>query len=148
MLSYKNTTDRIILKRIKSEFPKAEITNSSDAATFARQFYHDDLTLYESFFLILLNNANNTTGFVKISQGGVTGTVVDPRIVAKYAIETLSKSVILVRNHPSGTLKPSEADKQITEKIKKGLKLFDCEVLDHIILTENSFFSFADKGLI
>jgi len=139
--------DQIHLKREKSDFPKAKITNSKSAASYARQFYGDDITMYESFFIILLNRANITTGFVKISQGGVCSTVVDPLIVAKYAIQTLSKSIILVHNHPGGNLKPSEQDKNITTKIKKGLILFDCSVMDHIILTNDDFFSFNDRGI-
>ena len=147
MRTYNTKIDQIHLKRKKSDFPKAKITDSKSAATYARQFYEDDITVYESFFIILLNRANITTGFVKISQGGVCGTVVDPVIVAKYAIQSLSKGVILVHNHPSDTLKPSSQDKEITTKIKNGLKLFDCNVLDHIILTDDSYFSFRDNGI-
>lgn len=148
MKNYKTTVPEIKLKRIKSEFTKTKISSSSAAANFARQFYFDDLTIYESFFMILLNNSNNTIGYVKISQGGITGTLVDIRIVAKYCIDTLATGVILVHNHPSGTLKPSVGDKQVTEKIKKALDLFDCKVLDHIILTEKYFYSFNDNNIL
>lgn len=101
-------------------------------------------------FLLLLNNSNNTLGYVKISQGGITGTVVDIRIIAKYAIESLATAVILCHNHPSGNLKPSEADKILTTKVYKGLELLDIKVLDHIILVPDSeeYFSFADEGLM
>lgn len=148
MQTYKTMTDELNLVRTKQNFPKAKIGGSHDAAEYARQFYSDDITIYESFFLILLNNANNTIGYVKISQGGITGTVVDPRIIAKYAIETLSTSIIMCHNHPSGTLKPSRADIAITEKVKNGLKLFDIKVLDHLILTENNYHSMSDNNEI
>jgi DNA repair protein RadC len=111
-----------------------------------KQFYFDDIELYESFFLLLLNHANQTTGYVKISQGGTAGTVVDPKIIAKYAIDSLSSSVIIAHNHPSGNLKTSEADIAMTKKIQAGLMLFDIKLLDHLIITSSGFFSMADDG--
>ena len=131
-----------------NKFEVVKIVNSQSCAEFARQFYTDDIEIFESFFLALLDRQNQTIGWAKISQGGVAGTVVDPIIVAKYAIDTLSSSVILVHNHPSGNLNPSLADKEITKKIKGTLELFNVQVLDHIILTKDSFYSFADNGLL
>ena len=131
-----------------NKFEVVKIVNSQSCAEFARQFYTDDIEIFESFFLALLDRQNQTIGWAKISQGGVAGTVVDPIIVAKYAIDTLSSSVILVHNHPSGNLNPSVADKEITKKIKGTLDLFNAQVLDHIILTKDSFYSFADNGLL
>ncbi|AUP78314.1 JAB domain-containing protein [Flavivirga eckloniae] len=148
MKIYKTTIPEIKLKKLKTNFNKAKVSSSISASKYARQFYHDDLTIYESFFMILLNNANNTIGYVKISQGGITGTLVDTRIIAKYVIDSLATAVILVHNHPSGTLKPSRADKGITDKIKRTLNIFDCKVLDHIILTETGYYSFADNLII
>jgi len=136
------------LKKNPTNFAKEKISESKHAADYARKFYHDDISIYESFFLIMLNNNGYTIGYVKISQGGITGTVVDPVIIAKYAIDSLAKSVILCHNHPSGNLKPSEQDKSITDKIKSGLRMFDINVLDHIILTENNYFSFQDSNLM
>lgn len=148
MKTYKTNISEITLRRNPSDIKKVKIKSSQNASDYARNFFSDDLTIYESFFLILLNNANNTTGYVKISQGGITGTLVDVRIIAKYAVDTLASGVIMVHNHPSGTLRPSQADRSITEKVKKALSLFDCKVLDHIILTEDSYFSFADEGIL
>lgn len=139
-------TKSISLKREDSDFPEEKIGSSKDCEKFIRKFYHEDLTIYESFYILLLNNSNQTIGFAKISQGGITGTVVDVRIVAKYCVDSLATSCILAHNHPSGTLKPSEQDIEITRKIVKALKLFDVRVLDHIILTKNSYYSFADEG--
>lgn len=132
----------------KSEFNSCKIKSSRDAVDCIRQFYGTDIGMFESFFLLILNNANLTIGYVKISQGGTAGTVVDPKIIAKYAIDSLATSVILAHNHPSGNLIPSESDKNITQKIKQGLLLFDIKTLDHIILTEDSFYSFMDDGIM
>lgn len=136
----------ISVKQEQTKFKNVKITSPHDANNIIRQFYHDDLTLYESFFVLLLNKANNTIAYAKISQGGVTGTVVDPIIVAKYAVDCLASAVILAHNHPSGNIKPSEPDIKITNKIKEALNLFDVKVLDHLIITENEYFSFANEG--
>jgi DNA repair protein RadC len=136
------------LKKIQSDFPQIKLLKSSECSDFIRQFYGDDLEIFESFFILLLNRANKTIGYAKISQGGISGTVVDVKLIAKYAIESLASSVILAHNHPSGTLNPSDADRQITTKVKQGLKLLDIEVLDHIILTADSYYSFSDNGLL
>jgi len=142
------TVKKYELRKNETGFSRVKITSSDIAAEYIRQFYSDDIGIFESFFLLLLDQSGTTIGYAKISQGGIAGTVVDPRIVAKYAIESLSPSVILCHNHPSGTLRPSDADITITNKIKNGLSLFDIAVLDHIILTEESFYSFADNGLL
>jgi DNA repair protein RadC len=136
------------LKKIQTEFPSVKITSPDEAADFIRQFYFDDIEIFESFFILLLNQANKTIGYAKISQGGIAGTVVDIRIIAKYAIESLASSVILAHNHPSGNLKPSQADLDITQKIKAGLKILDIKVFDHLILTADSFYSFESNNEI
>lgn len=136
------------LQKLQSEFPSVKCNDSKTSADFIRQFYLNDIGVFESFFLLTLNNASETTGYFKISQGGITGTVVDIRIVAKYAIENLAAGVILAHNHPSGKLTPSDADIKITERIQEAMALFGVRVLDHIILTEQSFLSFADEGIL
>lgn len=138
----------IKLTKKPSEFIKVQITSSKDCEQCLRNFFFNDLEIYESFFLLLLDRANNTIGYVKISQGGIFGTTVDVKLIAKYAIESLASSVILCHNHPSGSTKPSENDINMTKKISNVLNLFDCKVLDHIILTVDSYYSFADEGLI
>jgi DNA repair protein RadC len=142
------TTALYELKKNQTDFQKKKITSSTLSNEFIRQFYLDDIEIYESFFLLLLNNQNQTIGYAKISQGGITGTVVDVRIVAKYVVDSLATGIILAHNHPSGTLSPSEADKQITEKIQHAMSFFDVKVLDHIILTADSYFSFADNNIL
>jgi len=136
------------IKKNQSEFPRQKISSSKDAEQFIRQFYGDDLEVYESFFLLLLNQANETVGYAKISQGGIAGTIVDVKIIAKYVVDTLAQAVVLAHNHPSGNIRPSQADENITTRIKATLNLFDCKVLDHIILTADNYFSFQDNGII
>lgn len=138
----------ITLSKKASKFEKIKISSSKISADYIRQFYTGDIELFESFFLVLLNNNLETTGYVKISQGGITGTVVDIRIVCKYVIESLATSVIIAHNHPSGGLKPSESDKGITKRLQEALKFFDVNLLDHLIITAESYFSFADNEIL
>lgn len=102
----------------------------------------------EEFWVLLLNRANGIIKKVQISKGGVSGTVVDAKIVFKNALEHLASSVILVHNHPSGTLKPSMEDIHLTNKLKEAGKLLDIPVLDHLIFTDNGYVSFIDEGIM
>ena len=136
------------LKATKQDFAIEKIASSESSYNFARKFYHDDVRIYESCFIMLLNRANNVTGYAKISQGGICGTMVDIRLVCKYAIEALATSVILVHNHPSGNLSSSLEDEKITKSVKEALKLFNIRLLDHIIISENGYYSFNDNGRI
>jgi DNA repair protein RadC len=136
------------LKKIQTDFPKKKILSSVISAEFIKQFYSDDIEIFESFFILLLNRQNQTIGYAKISQGGITGTVVDTKIIAKYVVDSLASAVILAHNHPSGTLKPSQADITITNKIKTALGFLDANVLDHIILTHDGYYSFADNSIL
>lgn len=130
------------------DWNSVKVTSSKIIYNYVKNLYSDDIELYESFYLILLDRGNKIKGHVKISQGGVSGTIVDTKLVALYAIETLSSSVILVHNHPSGTLKPSQPDIKITNTIKQGLKLFEINTLDHLIVASNGYYSFADEGIL
>lgn len=124
-----------------------QISSSEDANRFARNFYDDDLEIYESCFIICLNRANKVIGYAKISQGGVCGTVVDANIIGKYAIESLSKGIILVHNHPTGNCRPSREDDNITNKVSGMLSNFtDSRLLDHLILTYDNYYSYQDNG--
>lgn len=144
--TYKSTISEYSLKYTKSEIQKTKVTTSESASNVIRKFYFDDINIYESFFILLLNSQNATTGFAKISQGGTAGTVVDIKIIAKYAVDSLSPKVIICHNHPSGNKQPSDADLNITKRIKDALLLLDIKLIDHIIITENDFYSFADNG--
>ena len=127
-------------------FKNAKICSSNDAFEFVKFLYDDSISIFESFYILLLNNANNTIGYAKISQGGINSCIVDPIIIAKIAVDSLAKGVILFHNHPSGNLNPSDNDIKLTAKIKNALLLFDIKVLDHLILSDESFYSFSDNG--
>lgn len=131
---------------VEPGFDSAKIGDSMDAADYAKKFFFEDIEIFESFFILCLDIGNHVKSWAKISQGGVSGTVVDMKIIAKYAIDSLCPHVIVMHNHPSGTLRPSNADNNITRKIKEGLKLLDITLLDHIILTKESYYSYADNG--
>lgn len=102
---------------------------------------------HEEFWIIYLNNSNKVLSKAQLSKGGITGTLVDVRIVFKKALELGATALILCHNHPSGTLVPSEADKHITRKLKLAGESLEVKVLDHVIVTENSYFSFVDSGI-
>jgi DNA repair protein RadC len=103
---------------------------------------------HEEFWVLFLNNSNKVLGKTQISKGGLTATVVDVRLLFKRALELASLGIIVCHNHPSGKLQPSTADKQITQKIKLAGVTLDIKLLDHLIVTEKSYFSFADEGIM
>jgi len=125
---------------------RPRITSSRDAfnviAPLLTDLYH------EEFWMLLLNQANEVIGRQKISSGGMTATVVDSRQFFRTAIEGKAVAVIAVHNHPSGNLKPSQADIQLTQKLVSAGKLIEIPVLDHLIVSERGFYSFADEGMI
>lgn len=103
---------------------------------------------HEEFWIVYLNNSNKVLQSVQLSKGGITGTLVDVRLVMRQALELGSVGLILAHNHPSGTLKPSNADKQITQKLKLAAEALDLKVLDHLIITQTAYFSFADEQIL
>ncbi|MFN8437288.1 MAG: DNA repair protein RadC [Cytophagales bacterium] len=103
---------------------------------------------YEEFWVVLLNRQNQIIKKVQVSKGTISGTVVDARLVFKPALEHLASSVILVHNHPSGNIKPSQEDIKVTQKLKEAGTIFDIPVLDHIIFTNDNYYSFADEGVL
>ncbi|MDX5443719.1 MAG: JAB domain-containing protein, partial [Hymenobacteraceae bacterium] len=103
---------------------------------------------HEEFWVILLNRANVVMKKLQISSGGVAGTVADPKMIFKQAIEQLASAIVLVHNHPSGNLKPSTADITLTKKMKEAGLLLDLPILDHLIFTDSDYYSFADEGLL
>ncbi len=103
---------------------------------------------HEEFWLLMLNRANRVLGRYKVSQGGLSGTVIDTRIILKKALDNLASSIIVCHNHPSGNKQPSDADVKITEKLKKAAEMLEIKLLDHVIIADKSYFSFADEGLI
>ena len=127
-------------------FEKPVVKNSSDIADYLKASLKD--LKHEVFAVLFLNRANKINHFEIISKGGITGTVADPRIIMKKALEEDAVSIILCHNHPSGNLKPSRADEELTSKIKGAAKYFDITVLDHIIISDEGYYSFADDGIL
>ncbi len=126
--------------------PEIKISGSKDVFDLFQPLLGD--LPYEEFWILLLNRANRVIDKIKISQGGISGTIIDPRIILKNAVDKLASTIILCHNHPSGNLKPSDADIRITTKMKESSQLMDINLIDHIIITEDSYFSFADEGMI
>lgn len=134
-------------RRKSEENPELSKITSSKAVFEIMQPIVGELP-HEEFWVLYLNNSNKIMYKAQISKGGITGTVVDTRIIYKTALEHNATSLILVHNHPSGTLVASDADQQITRKLKEAGKHLDIPVLDHVIVTEKSYFSFADEGIL
>ena len=133
-------------RQASAHLEKTIIRRSSDLAQFLRVKIKD--YSYEVFAVIFLNKANKVNHFEIISQGGITGTVADPRIILKKALEENATSIVLCHNHPSGNLKPSRADEDLTRKIKEAAKYFDIIIMDHIIVSEEGYYSFSDEGIL
>jgi DNA repair protein RadC len=129
---------------------KPLITSSLDAYTTVKDFFDQDtLHLQEQFVVMFMNRANRVIGINKLSFGGITGTVADIRLILGIALKTASTGIILSHNHPSGNLKPSFQDEQLTQKIKQAAELMDIKLLDHLIIgTNNEYISMADDGFI
>ena len=133
-------------RRISEVIDRFKISSSLDVFELMKPLL-EDLHI-EQFWTLYLNNSNKVLSKLKISEGGMTGTVVDIRLILKHALELNATSIVLSHNHPSGILKPSEADINVTKKIKKAAQFMDIKVLDHLIITDQSYFSFADQGRI
>ena len=144
-----NIVSALELGRRRKEvgFPEAsQIRESSDVFNYMHQHLKD--LSHEEFWVLLLNRANRIIKAKSVSTGGISGTVADPKIIFKIALDHTASGIILVHNHPSGNLKPSEADKKLTKKIAASGSFLDIPVLDHIIYTDYGFFSFADESLL
>ncbi|HQW92884.1 MAG TPA: DNA repair protein RadC, partial [Ferruginibacter sp.] len=125
---------------------KTVIRSSNNIAQYLRASIKD--FSYEVFAVIFLNRANKINHFEIISKGGISGTVADPRIILKKALEEDATAIVLCHNHPSGNLQPSRADEELTKKIKEAAAFFDIKILDHIIVSEEGYYSFADDGIL
>ena len=128
---------------------RPQITSSKDAADLLQGLWNENkIDFVEQFKVLLLNRSNKVLGVVDISSGGITGTVADPRLVLLAAIKANAVGIIISHNHPSGSVKPSKADEELTQKIKCAAKFLDISLLDHVIITSEGYFSFADEGLL
>jgi DNA repair protein RadC len=125
---------------------KDVIIHSKDIAEYLRAKLQ--YKKHEVFAVIFLNRSNKVNHFEVVSEGGITGTVADPRIILKKALSYDAVSLVLCHNHPSGSVKPSRQDEDLTQKIKEAARFFDIQVLDHIIVSEEGYYSFADEGIL
>jgi DNA repair protein RadC len=127
-----------------SEMPK--VSCSKDAEGILREVWSDKMEYVEEFMVLCLNRSNKVLGWSKISLGGLHGTVADPKVIFQIALKANASNIILAHNHPSGTIEPSSADISLTNKIKSAGEYLDLTVLDHIILSSESYYSFGDDG--
>ncbi|AWW33236.1 DNA repair protein [Echinicola strongylocentroti] len=127
--------------------PFAQITGSKDAATLLRELWDQDtIEYYESFCVLMLNRANKVIAYRFVGQGGTSGVIADPKTIFQAALLANSSALIVAHNHPSGQLKPSRQDLNLTEKVKLGGDFLDIHLLDHIIITADGHYSMADNG--
>nr|WP_319510733.1 DNA repair protein RadC [uncultured Draconibacterium sp.] len=127
-------------------FNKKQITGSKDAADYFMPMLGD--LNHEEFWILLLNRGNRIMDSFMVSQGGISGTVIDVRLILKNALDKMASAIILCHNHPSGTMQASNADLNITRKIKSAAEIMDITVLDHIIIGQNNYLSIADEGML
>jgi DNA repair protein RadC len=133
-------------RQLEIALEKPKITSSKDGFNIMQPIIGD--LEHEEFWVLFLNNSNKVLAKNQISKGGLTATIVDVRLLFKQALELTSVAMIVCHNHPSGKLEPSNADKQLTQKIKQAGTTLDIKLLDHLIITEKAYFSFADEGLL
>ena len=132
--------------RLEEAIKKDKITSSKDVFEIMQPIVGD--LKHEEFWVLFMNNSNKVLHKLQLSKGGLTGTVVDIRLLFKHALDFLATGIILCHNHPSGGLSASTADKEITQKLKKASLTLDIKLLDHLIITEKAYFSFADEGIL
>ena len=134
------------IRRDVSDKTKEIVLHSKDIANFLRAKLQ--YKKHEVFAVVFLNRANKVKHFEIVSEGGITGTVADPRIILKKALEHDAVNIVLCHNHPSGSIKPSRQDEELTQKIKEAARYLDIKVIDHIIVSEEGYYSFADEGIM
>lgn len=128
---------------------RPQILSAADACGLLRQGWDEGkIELLEQFKVLFLNRANRVLGLYNVSSGGITGTVADPRLIFTCALRLNAVALILAHNHPSGSLQPSRQDEELTQKIKGAAALLDMKVLDHLIISSEGYYSFADEGLL
>ena len=138
LISYKNKNQDAV-----------KVSSSVDVYNFILNHWDDDtLDIQENVKMLLLNSSNTILGVYDVSRGGINSTVIDLRLVLSVALICLASSIILVHNHPSGNINPSEQDREFTKKIKSACKFLEIQLFEHIIITRYDYFSFADNGYI
>lgn len=137
---------RIVYSRKQKNEDRRKIGSSDDVIDILRELWSSQIEVREEFIVLLLDRSNRVLGYQLLSKGGTTGTIADLKLIFSVALEALASAIIIAHNHPSGNLKPSDADIRLTERIKQVGNQLDIPLLDHIILTKESFYSFADEG--
>jgi DNA repair protein RadC len=151
MKTYNTTIDEVQLRLKRGEIQKTKIGASSDCEKLFRLMIEEEtLEVQEHFIVLFLNRSNTTIGWMKLSTGGITGTVVDVRLIFSAALKTLATSIVLCHNHPSGNMTASNQDIDTTKKVRDAGKILDIHLIDHIILAPETgkYLSMADEGLI
>jgi DNA repair protein RadC len=134
--------------KVKASLRPVLTTSKAAYELFLQTWDKNRIELQEEFKILLLNRGNKAIGIFTVSSGGAAGTVADPKIIFMAALKGNASHIILAHNHPSGNLKPSKADEELTQKIRQGGKILEINVLDHLIVTTEGYFSFADEGLM
>lgn len=149
MKTFKSTLKEVnALYKVEKTIQNVKVDSSSIVNDFIRKIYPVEITYREAMLVLYLNNSNRTVSYSIISIGGLTGTVVDVRLVLRDALLSKATSMILIHNHPSSTLVASAADRAITKKVKEAGTLMDIKLLDHLIITEDAYYSFADNNVL
>lgn len=137
-VSYSNLNTQIV-----------KIKESKDVFTLALNHWNTDtIEMQEEVKVLLLNRCNNVIGIYELSRGGITASLIDIKLVLAVALKAIASSIIVIHNHPSGNLNPSNADKEITRKLKEACKIVELDLLDHLIITKQNYFSFANEGIL
>lgn len=145
-LSIVNEVELIYRTRYAGERPT--VMNSASADAILRPYLDPIMETYEVFYVLMLDRGNRAKSIYKASQGGLHGTVADPKLIFSAALKCLASAIVLCHNHPSGQLRPSEEDIRLTRKLLEGGRLLDIVVQDHLILTRNGYYSFSDNGMM
>ena len=142
------TLQRVKLVSCHAKPISGKILTSRAIYELMKDYFEDELDLYEKAYLLMFDVSLKTINIALLSTGSINGTLMDPRIIMKYAVDSLATSIALVHNHPSNNLLPSSADKLVTEKIRKCCSYFDIKFIDHVIIGQDNFFSFQENGLL
>ncbi len=149
MITYKTNIDKLTLGREKTQIPRVKLTNSKLCYDYLMMLWNKDtIEVHETFAVVFMNQANNTTGWYIVSQGGMTSCLVDIRMLFATALECGAVAMVIAHNHPSGNTRPSDADRNLTNQIKEVGKLHEIRIVDHIIVTADGYTSFADEGIL
>ena len=149
MKEYKTNLPELSIKYKSSEVKKVKLASSKDSCEFFKKLFDEDTLDYcESSIVIYLNKANITIGWFKLSQGGLDSCLIDVRMLFAIALQCGASSFIMAHNHPSGNPYPSEQDKVLTRKIKGASEFLQIKMIDHMVITTDSYFSFADEGML